>query len=563
MMASHRVNGLMPFNRFYAKNSSSLLAVARLFPVFKFYSALAVLILSFVSCSYGQQDAGQPAVSEEQAAVEEASPASQSEAQTAVVEMSASSQNVTLDFKDADIRNVLKIISYKCGINIVATPDVMGNVTIRLVDVPWEKALDVILRTYGFGYERIANIITVAPIDKLTEQKKQETELAQVQPTVTEVFDLQYLDAMDAKKALDPLISSRGRITVLEMTGQAGWEFGGTELSKRQRRAEETMGRSKTLIVSDVPPVLDKIKEVIVKIDVKPQQIAIETRIVEVNHDYLTDIGFDFGTGSGGATGAAITGVPVDKTNDDGTPISTLGGKAITSQVASAIFNPKQSAISGKYPYSTGLELLFQKLSGNQFEVLIHALEENVHTNTLSAPRIITLNNQEASILVGTKYPILKSEESTQSEYTVSRSLDRYLDIGIQLNVVPQISGKDYINMIIHPAVTASSTGVGSTASVYYPIITTREAETRVIIKSGETVVIGGLLKDVKSTSTIGIPLLKDIPFLGRLFRKDTEDTEKIDLLVFITAHIVKDDEFSPEAIANLTANLGKDQSDK
>ena len=145
-MASHRVNGLMPFNRFYAKNSSSLLAVARPFPVFKFYSALAVLILSFVSCSYGQ-DAGRPAVSEERAAVEEASPASQSEAQTAVVEMSASSQNVTLDFKDADIRNVLKIISYKCGINIVATPDVMGNVTIRLVDVPWEKALDVILRT--------------------------------------------------------------------------------------------------------------------------------------------------------------------------------------------------------------------------------------------------------------------------------------------------------------------------------------------------------------------------------------------------------------------------------
>ena len=545
-MANLKPNNLTVLTRFYSRNSKLLFAAARPFFVLKCGAWLSVLVLSFAACLYAQDTAGQ-AVSEEQ---------------TAVVEVSPVSQNVTLDFKDADIRNVLKIISYKCGVNIVATPEVIGNVTIRLVDVPWEKALEVILKTYGFGFERIGNIITVAPIDKLTEQRKQEVELAQVQPTVTEVFILEYLDAKDAKKALDPLISPRGRITVLEMTGQAGWEFGGTELAKRQRRAEETMGRSKTLIVSDVPPVLDKIKEVVAKIDVKPQQIAIETRIVEVNHDYLIDVGFDFGTGSGGATGASITGITVDKTSETGSPVSTLGAKAITSQVASSVFNPEQTTISGKYPYSTGLELLFQKLSGNQFEVLIHALEENVHTNTLSAPRIITLNNQEASILVGTKYPILKSEESTQAEYTVTRTLDYYQDIGIQLNVVPQISGKDYINMIIHPAVTASTSGVGSTASVYYPIITTREAETRVIMKDGETVVIGGLLKDVKSTSVIGIPLLKDIPFLGKLFRKDTEDTEKIDLLVFITAHIVKEDEFSPEAIANLKANLGKEKKE-
>ncbi len=140
------------------------------------------------------------------------------EAEIAIVDTLEKSRNVTLDFKEADIRNVLKIISYKSGVNIVATPEVIGNISIRLVDVPWEKALDAILKTYGFAYEKIGNIITVAPIDKLTSLKKQEVELAQVQPTVSEVFNLKYIDAQDAKKAIEPQLSPRGKITVLEMT---------------------------------------------------------------------------------------------------------------------------------------------------------------------------------------------------------------------------------------------------------------------------------------------------------------------------------------------------------
>ena len=209
----------------------------------------------------------------------------QPEEQVAAVDSLAKSQNVTLDFKDADIRNVLKIISYKSGINIVTTPEVMGNVTIRLIDVPWENALEVILKTYGFAYEKKGSIITVAPLEKLTALKRQEVELAQVQPTITEVFNLKFIDAKDAKKALDAILSPRGKITVLEVTGQAGWEFGGEELGKRKRASEGSISRSKTLIVSDVPPVLERIKEVVEKIDINPLQILIEAKLVEVNHD--------------------------------------------------------------------------------------------------------------------------------------------------------------------------------------------------------------------------------------------------------------------------------------
>jgi len=190
----------------------------------------------------------------------------------------------------------------------------------------------------------------------------------------------------------------------------------------------------------------------------------------------------------------------------------------------------------------------------------LHALEEDVDTNTLSAPHIITLNNQEAAILVGEKYPILKSEESTQSQYTVTKSLDHYENIGIQLNVVPQIAGNDYINMVVHPAVSSYTGTEGSVTSAKYPVIEIREAETRVLMRDGETVVIGGLLKDVKGKQIVGIPFISKLPLVGALFRRETIDTQKIDLLIFITARIVKEGELTPEEITRLEERMKADQ---
>jgi len=482
------------------------------------------------------------------------------EEQIAVVETLVRSQNVTLDFKEADIRNVLKIISYKSGVNIVATPEVMGNVTIRLVDVPWEKALEVILKTYGLGYDRIGNIITVAPLEKLTALKKQEVELAQVQPMITEVFNLKYIDAQDAKKALEPQLSARGKITVLEMTGQVGWEFmqvaKGESMGKRERTAKETKGRSTVLIISDVPPVLDKIKEVIEKIDIMPKQVLIEARIMEVNEDTLKDLGLDWGTGSGGAwtSSTAPTDINLSSSNKN-----SLAGRNLASEFSPSIFGPKEgtSTFLGTYPYKAGLELIYKKLTGAQFEVILHALDQDVNTNTLSAPRIMTLNNQEASILVGTKYPILRTDTTGATSAVSNTTLDYYQDIGIQLNVVPQVSTNNYINMVIHPAVTSYTSGstIGTNS---YPIIEARETETRVLMKDGETVVIGGLLKDVKSKELIGIPILNKIPLLGFLFNREINDTQKIDLLIFITAHIVKEGEFTTQEIAKLQERLDR-----
>ena len=490
------------------------------------------------------------------------------EEQTVVVESLAKTQNVTLDFKEADIRNVLKIIAIKTGVNIIATPEVMGNVSIRLVNVPWDKALDAILKTYGFGYDRQESIIIVAPIEKLTAQKKQEVELAQVQPTVTEVFNMKYIDAMDAKKALETQLSARGKITVLETTGQAGWEFGATgELGKRKRAAEGRISRSKTFIISDIPPVLDKIKEIIQKIDVQPQQILIQAKLVEVNHNKLQDLGFDWGLGTGGPTSLSTyrqqvttyywtldsAGMPTKGTYNDlitlpELPLNSKGTKRFGAQSLPAL--------------NVG-EFLFRKLTGTDFEAVIKALEQKSDANTLSAPHIITLNNQEATILIGNKFPLLKSTVSAETGSITGQSLDRYQDIGIQLNVVPQISGKDYINLIVHPAVSSYTQTVKAVTSTgqtmaEYPIIITREAETSVLMKDGETIVIGGLITDAKSKTSNGIPILKDIPILGLLFQKNSSNTQKVDLLIFISAHIVKESEFSTEEITKLEKRLDR-----
>jgi len=486
------------------------------FFVFLFFSSL---VLSFFSFSYAQESEGV----------------------------------ITIDFKEADIQSVLRILAEKGNVNIVYSRDVVGAITMRLNEVPWQKAMDVILKTYGYGYEREGNIITVSPMAKLTEQKKAEKELSEVQPVVTEVFTLKYLDANDAKKVIDPQLSPRGKVTVVEMKGKKGWKFGAVVAgaaatsgsAKLERETQQEEARSKTLVVSEIPPYMEKIREVLKKIDIMPKQILIETKIVEVSKDKLKDLGFEWGTGATGAESSTITPITIKRTKEEITterrPSEVIGGHSLSTQVTPSSFVPKATGLTVA---NTGLEILFRKLTGAQFEVILHALEEDVGVNTLSNPRILTLDNQEATILVGTKYPILDSNVSGTDSTTTTSTLKYYQDIGIQLNVVPQISGDKYINMIVHPAVTSYTDTLKARSSsgqitAEYPIIQTREAETQVMMKDGETIVIGGLLKDVTSKSKFSVPILGKIPILGLLFTRDTTDTEKIDLLIFITATII------------------------
>lgn len=426
-------------------------------------------------------------------------------------------------FKDTDIKVVLKAIAELAKkdneyLNIVSDQSVYGNVNVDLSNIDWQTALDVIVRTYNLKVHRQKNMILV----------KHRGSAASANTEIEiKVYHLKYIDAHDALTTITPLLSSAGKASVLESSGQLGWKFG-TEVGKKSDAVANKLKRSKTLIISDHSERHEQIENLFQQIDVMPKQIMIKTRIMEVKHDFLKDIGLDWGTGTTGAT---------TKTSEyqgitDGTDFD------VKSQRLPSYASPNRD----------GFQLTFRNLDGLQFQTILQALESNQNINTLSAPLVTTLNNQEATILVGTKFPIIKTDVSSESGLIVGGSLQEYKDIGIQLNVLPQIWGEkeEFVNLIIHPAVSTSSETskvmggqTGTSVLVEYPIIETREAETQLIVKNNGTVMLGGLIKDVQTKTISGVPILSKIPLLGWLFKRDTVDTKKVELLIFITVHIV------------------------
>jgi type IV pilus secretin PilQ/predicted competence protein len=473
-------------------------------------------------------------------------------------------------FKDADIRVVLQAIAQKASIstgiegelqkvNIIVSPKVKGLVTVNLDEVDWLTALEGILKAYGYGYEWIEDdLILVATLEDLAEQREKNAVAAQQEPLETVTYTLRYLDANDVKKLIEPQLTPRGRITILEVEAQKKWKARGgyaagkgeEEKAERAEREEGARPRTKKLVVTDTKSNVRNIIASIMQLDIMPKQILIKAKVMEVSRDSLRDLGLDFATGSTGVTDA--NDVYVDGTghhfefNDAKTGKTAVGGASIA-DVTPSVFDPKSAGIAGVTPYTAGLEFIFRRLTDFEFEAILHALEETVDANILSAPHILTLDGQEAYIMVGYKRPIIKSTiQASEGAVGIAKELYYYQNLGIELNVVPQISDEDFINMQIYPSVTSSTEDVeatsmlaGVTSTDTYPIIDVRETQTQILMRDGETIVIGGLIKDVQHEGVIKVPILGDIPILGLLFQRRTTDVQKIDLLIFITAHII------------------------
>lgn len=463
---------------------------------------------------------------------------------------------VSISIDNADITQVLTAFSLQTGRSIVIGPEVTGLVTMRLNDVPWDQALEVMLAPYGFGYKSIGETIVVNALDKIVEAES-------VEPLQSRVFRLRYLDATDIKEAIQAQLSARGHFSVLSVRGQKGWRFesasgagannrrfsGVSALGKLERDIadnESDQVKSKVFIVADIRSVLERIDSILDEIDLPPVQILIEARFVEVTENLLRDIGVEFGTG---LTGAEDPGVQ-SQLYRDGSSVFAGGLQSISGTVDPSAFEPKSEGLNSTTPFNAGMSLMFQQLTDTQFQVLLHLLEEDEDANFLSAPRVMTLDNQEATIIVGTKFPIIRSDVTGQSG-AVSTSLEYYENIGIQLNVVPQVCDTDKVNMIVHPAVTtqigvvSARAGAGSGDSIpltEYPVLDTREAETQILLNNGQTVVIGGLLQDREKSTVLKVPYMGDIPLLGRLFRRDVIDNNKLDLLIFLTATLMSTD---------------------
>ena len=455
------------------------------------------------------------------------------------------SDEVTLHVENADITQVLTAFSQQTGRSVVIGPEVTGIVNMHLQAVPWRQALDVALLPYGYGYQLFEDTIVVNSLANIQQS-------ASVEPIHTRMFQLKFMDASDVEPIVQAQLSPRGQVNVVTMRGQKGWHFesssGGRDSragsSPGRRERDDTsfdLNRSKRLIVSDIPAVLTRIEALLADIDSMPAQVLIEATFVEMDSNLLKDIGVDWGTGADGATSPEIQ----SQAHIQGNELLGFGAKQGGSGVGPANFNGLSPGLAEVSPFNAGMSLLFSRLNDTQFQVLLHMLAEDASANVLSAPRIMTLNNQEAAIVVGTKFPIISSDTSGESA-TVSTTLEYYENIGIQLNVVPQICDDEFINMIVHPAVTdqigtaaARTGGLGNIPLTEYPILSTREADTQIIVKSGQRVAIGGLLEDRESRTELKVPMLGDIPVLGRLFRRETDALAKTDLVIILSATIV------------------------
>jgi type IV pilus assembly protein PilQ len=393
---------------------------------------------------------------------------------------------VSIDFRDADIKNVLKVLAYNSGVNIVAGPEVTGLVTIQLKDVPWQKALEVVLSTYGYAYERRGDIIAVTTVENLKKRREDSQVLAEQEPLVTQTFTLNFGKASDIIGSIEKMKTPRGSINFDQ--------------------------RTNTLIVSDIRGNLDLIEEVVKALDAVTPQVVIEVKVVETTLTNTENLGIDW-TVKASATGAK---------HATSFPFHTD---------ASSEFLPGTLAAPASTDFSYGT------LSASTLSAVLEMLKSRSNTNILSNPKIVTLDNQKARIVVGSQYPI-PSYTYNEQQAKLQVSGWEYKDIGIIFEVTPHVNNAGFVTIDLQPKITAILDFV-TVENTQLPRLSTEEATTKVMIKDGDTLVIAGLIKDQVTDTKKRVPFLGDIPIVGQVFRKSETKKDKTELVIFLTPHII------------------------
>ena len=414
-----------------------------------------------------------------------------------------------INLQNAPLLIVLQMITEKTGQKFVVGEE-LGEKLISgyLPDVSLIEGLKAILEANGFYYKKIPGTEIYLVTD--------------IQEVVTRVFRLNYIGADDIKVVIERQLSPHGKVDVLSRTVLGGWELGGVStaeksIGKKIRNTAEKEKIGTLLVVADIPSVIERISNLIAQLDIPTRQVLIDAMIVEVNSSAVKDLGIEWhstGKGYQGSGGVDITLAP-----------GTIAAPSVG---------------------FTGLTVAYEHIIGDALKLKINALEQKKKANILSNPRIMTVDNHEAVIVVGERYPIMTTtrEESSSGVIYTTGSLDHYEPIGISLRVVPHIVKENYVKLIIHPEVTSlgenvqAGTGIGA---LILPRINTREADTIVTAKDGEMIVIGGLVSERMEKNVYKIPLLGDIPILGYLFKRTEKKPTKIDLLIFITPHIISE----------------------
>ncbi len=448
-------------------------------------------------------------------------------------------EKLSLNFQDIAVRSVLQVIGDFTGLNIIVSDTVAGNVTLRLKDVPWDQALDLVMQARSLDMRKNGNVVWIAPKEELALKEKQELEakaqVADIEPLRTEMFQLNYQKAEELRKILVPTTSGTG--TGATLTGV---------LSKRGSVTIDA--RTNVLIVQDTPSKLDQVRALIQRIDISVKQVLIEARVVIADDSFSRQLGARFGIGVGinsNGRNIGITGTPIGdaaQANVPGTGIVT--GFSPSSYYWQQKPDTTTGGITGTYinsvPYNVNLPvsnpagtlaMTFLNLgNGNLVNLELSAAEAANRGKVISSPRVVTANNQKASISQGQEFKLrVSGGVGGQSSVVTIRAV-------LGLEVTPQVTPDGRV--ILDVDVTKDSIAGFQDGS---PIVNTRHVTTKVIANNGDTVVLGGIYEETITDSTDKVPLLGDAPLIGNLFKRTNRGTTKQELLIFLTPRILTD----------------------
>ena len=433
-------------------------------------------------------------------------------------------ERLTLNFQDIETRAVLQLLADASGQNIVVSDSVSGSVTLRLQNVPWDQALDIVLRTKGLDKRRQDNVIIVAPQAELAAREKAELaarkDVQELEPLRSEYLQVNYAKAADmatlVKTNTNSLLSPRGSVSVDE--------------------------RTNTLLLQDTSDRLADIRRLVATLDIPVRQVQIEARIVIVNNDFQRELGARFGftnVQQNGNTGLVTTTGTAAGTDQ----IISSGISNVQGSVPPTIYPitvPTGNTAAQRYnvnlPVSNPAGTFALGILGNNFivDLELSAAQAETQANIIATPRVITANQKEASIEQGVEIPYQQSASSGATTIQFKKAV-------LALKVTPQITPDNRI--ILDLDVRDDSVGqvVVASGGVNVPSINTREIQTQVLVNDGQTVVLGGILQTTQREDDNKVPYLGDIPVLGHLFKQTSRQDNKDELMIFITPKILRE----------------------
>lgn len=457
-------------------------------------------------------------------------------------------EKLSLNFQNVEVRAVLQVIADFTGLNIITSDTVQGSLTLRLKDIPWDQALDIILQTKGLDMRKNGNVVLIAPREELALKEKQQLEnaiqIGELEPLVSESFQLNYIKAQDILN----LIQSNRQQQFGAGAGQTATTGGqGSIISKRGVAIIDP--RSNILFVTDTASRLEEVRKIIRQIDTPIRQVLIEARIVIASDRFSQQLGIRFGQQTGftflngkyaaGSSGSLNT-TPVVRLEGDRLirETRTQTPFELASGIASAGYSDSpQLNVNLPVPSAAGqLALTLINLgSGNLINLELSALEADARGKVVSSPRLVTGDNQKAAIEQGTEIPYV-TPGSANSPATVA-----FKKAVLRLDVTPQITADGRIIMVVEVRKDTVGQNVQLGGGFSVPSIDTKNVVTQISVNNGDTAVIGGVYEETIRNDVTQVPWLGNIPLLGYLFKQTGSSSEKVELLIFLTPRIVKE----------------------